>query len=307
MQTPSPSKKLSTFDFPWSANLPSDQEDGDQSICPEDINPPILADRKRGVCVAENTWMVFSKDLDVQGIALKLLQDSWCILKQLRLENWVEQVLENSSTTITIFQTYYENLCFSLFDFLRRFPLEAKKYRSALEVSCNEPVSFQVMTKGNQTIRPNDFFLHQTLMHAFKLFDTGVQYEKLNLDANLIIRPLQTLFSQADKNVLCKLKVLEVRYKRYQMASYMAQGQDFDVGTIFLDSILEDTAKSVANQLSQNVLRQFRCLSLESVLTHDQNIQLLGTQWSDLCHNAEEIASAGVLQEKVMAVAQVYN
>ena len=144
-------------------------------------------------------------------------------------------------------------------------------------------------------------------MHAFKLFEAGGQYEKLNLDTNLITGPLQTLFSQADKNVLCKLKILDVRYKRYQMASDMAQGRDFDVGTTFLDSILDDTARSMATQLSLNVLRQFRCLSLESLLTHDQNIQLLGAQWSDLCHSAEEIASAGVLQEKVMAVAKVYN
>ena len=149
MLTPSPSKKLSTFDFPWSANVPSEQEGSDQSICPEDINPPIFTDHKIGICVAENTWMVLSKDLDVQGIAMKLLQDSWCILKQLRLENWVEQVLETSSATVAVFQSYHENLCFSLFDFLRRFPLEAKKYRSALEVSCNQLVSFQVMTNGN--------------------------------------------------------------------------------------------------------------------------------------------------------------
>ncbi|KAJ6001030.1 hypothetical protein N7481_001439 [Penicillium waksmanii] len=84
----------------------------------------------------------------------------------------------------------------------------------------------------------------------------------------------------------------------------LIEGRYFDIETGFLDLLMNDTPRSVAIELSQNALKLFRHLSLESILTHDSNLRLLGIQWNQMCLDAKEIAIADVQQDKMVAVAK---
>lgn len=92
---------------------------------------------------------------------------------------------------------------------------------------------------------------------------------------------------------------------RYKTGSDMIEGRFFDTGTALLNSIISDTPRSVAFKMSQNALKIFRRLSLESIFTRDCNLRVLGTQWNQVCLDARELATADIQQDKMMAVARV--
>ncbi|KAJ5559453.1 hypothetical protein N7513_001852 [Penicillium frequentans] len=205
-----------------------------------------------------DSWMVFSQGLDKQDVTMKLLHDSRCLLKQLHLDNWVEQAIGKASASLAVFQAYYEKLSFSLYNFLAHFPFEARKYRAISE-----------------------------------------------MDAKFIIDPLERLLSAPDRNILLKLTVLKSRYQRYRMSPDMVQGRVFSVETGFVDLLIGHSATAVALQLSRKALARFHHICLDSIRTHDQHLQLLGLEWNELCHDAEEVAAVGDLGGKLEDVAKV--
>ena len=105
-------------------------------------------------------------------------------------------------------------------------------------------------------------------------------FQHFQLEAEFITRPLEQLFSQRDTNILLKIKVLEARYHRYRESPAMLHGKDFTVDTSFLNLILERTATSTAAHLSRNVHAQFSHITLDSLLHHDEHLQLIGSQWN---------------------------
>ncbi|KAJ5642667.1 hypothetical protein N7490_006667 [Penicillium lividum] len=218
---------------------------------------------------------------------MKLLHDSRCLLKQVHLDNWVEQAVGKSSASLAVFEAYYEKLSFSLYNFLSHFPLEAKKYKSISEI-----------------VKSNDCFLHKGLAHAVTLHERGGQFETLQMDAKFITDPLERLLSPPDRNILLKLTALKSRYQRYRMSPDMVQGRVFSVKTSFLDLLIDHSATAVALRLSRNVLARFHHICLDGIRTHDQHLQLLGTEWNELCHDAEEVAAVGDLGRKLEEVAK---
>ncbi|KAJ5047001.1 hypothetical protein NUH16_003504 [Penicillium rubens] len=235
-----------------------------------------------------DSWMVFSQGLDKQDVTMKLLHDSRCLLKQVHLDNWVEQAIGKASASLAVFQAYYEKLSFSLYNFLAHFPFEARKYRAISEI-----------------MKSNDCFLHQALAHAVTLHERGGQFEPLQMDAKFIIDPLERLLSAPDRNILLKLTVLKSRYQRYRMSPDMVQGRVFSVETGFVDLLIGHSATAVALQLSRKALARFHHICLDSIRTHDQHLQLLGSEWNELCHDAEEVAAVGDLGGKLEDVAKV--
>lgn len=147
--------------------------------------------------------------------------------------------------------------------------------------------------------------MYQAVLHALESFESGGFYSDLQLNTNLITKPLQDLLFEPDAHILSKLKVLEARYVRYKTGSDMIEGRFFDTETVLLNLIISDTPKSVAMKMSQNALDIFQTLSLESILTRDRNLRVLGTQWNQVCLDARELATADIQQDKMMAVARV--
>lgn len=101
------------------------------------------------------------------------------------------------------------------------------------------------------------------------------------------------------------MAVLEARYTRYRMSSDLAQAREFRIDTSFLSLINDRPSTEVATLLTKTALKDFSSLSVDSILAHDPNIQLLGSQWDRLCHDAEEIAAVEDLASKLLAVAKV--
>ena len=131
------------------------------------------------------------------------------------------------------------------------------------------------------------------------------QYKNLRLDAGLITQPLKAFLSQPDKNILQRLAVLETRYARYRAGSDIARGREFNVDTGFLSLINDQSAVAIARQLSEDALRGFRQISLDSVIMNDDNIRSLGSQWDRLCYDVQEVAAVGDLIGRVRAMAKV--
>ena len=98
------------------------------------------------------------------------------------------------------------------------------------------------------------------------------------MDARLITQPLEAFLLQLDKNILQRLAILETQYTRYRVSSDMAQGREFHINTGFLSLIDDQLAMAIAQQLSENALRGFRQISLNSVIMNNDNIRLLGSQ-----------------------------
>lgn len=252
-----------------------------------------------------HSWMVFSQGLNKQDVTMKLLHDSRCLLKQVHLDDWVEQAIGKASASLAVFQAYYEKLSFSLYNFLAHFPFEARKYRAISEVRHIASKNREPFTNREQIMKSNDCFLHQALAHAVTLHERGGQFEPLQMDAKFIIDPLERLLSAPDRNILLKLTVLKSRYQRYRMSPDMVQGRVFSVETGFVDLLIGHSATAVALQLSRKALARFHHICLDSIRTHDQHLQLLGSEWNELCHDAEEVAAVGDLGEKLEDVAKV--
>lgn len=135
----SPIPTHSTFLFPWSV----EQVDfrGELSGYSEDLHyasdPTLLPETQIGDCCHDDkgmAWKVFSKEENAGNVSMKLLRDNWSLFKDLRLEHWVEHVMEMPSAAISLFESYHHRLGFSLFSFLCQTPGETEKYYSVAEV-----------------------------------------------------------------------------------------------------------------------------------------------------------------------------
>jgi hypothetical protein len=301
MDAPSPSRD---FSFPCSADSSADQLGYRQMSDSENINNIGPVHDRKSSYASQSQWMIFSKDLDTQEIKMNLHQYSWRLLKQIQFDDWIGLSLENYSTAVVILGTYHGRLAFSLFDFLCHFPHEAGKYRSILEVCDNYWFSVGGVAHSMQE-SGSEGFLYQVVLHALKNLESSRPYMNLELDTRFVTEPLHALLSEPDANILSRLKILKARYTRYKMGLGLIEGRYFDIETGFLDLLMNESPRSVAIELSQNVLKLFRHLSLESILTHDSNLRLLGIQWNQMCLDAKEIAIADVQQDKMVAVAKV--
>lgn len=132
------------FVFPWPdepQSVPSSPGRGTQHD--QDAQPPHLlstldpCDTGGGM---ELPWKVFCKDDDSSGVALQLLQDSWHLFKHLRLDDWLQQAMGKQPAVITVFNMYHNQLSYSLFNFLRQYPREVKKYDTIAKVRINPAV-----------------------------------------------------------------------------------------------------------------------------------------------------------------------
>ncbi|KAJ5033076.1 hypothetical protein NUH16_010041 [Penicillium rubens] len=273
------------FVFPWSLEILNETTCATPNPEPMPASGKIIQEAGQRV---GDSWMVFSQGLDKQDVTMKLLHDSRCLLKQVHLDDWVEQAIGKASASLAVFQAYYEKLSFSLYNFLAHFPFEARKYRAISEI-----------------MKSNDCFLHQALAHAVTLHERGGQFEPLQMDAKFIIDPLERLLSAPDRNILLKLTVLKSRYQRYRMSPDMVQGRVFSVETGFVDLLIGHSATAVALQLSRKALARFHHICLDSIRTHDQHLQRLGAEWNELCHDAEEVAAVSDLGGKLEEVAKV--
>jgi hypothetical protein len=155
-----------------------------------------------------------------------------------------------------------------------------------------------------QAFKNNDYFLHQALAHAVIFHERG-RFEALQMDAKFISDPLMSLLSTPDHNILFKLNVLKVRYRRYQMSPEMAQGRVFNVETSFLDQLLDDSTTPIALRMSRNALTRFHQVCFNSIRTHDWHLQLLGMEWNQLCHSAAEATAVEGLIRKLQELALV--
>ena len=137
----SPINRQSTFAFPWSLEHRAIDQTRDDDRVDDGIHgfefplPHHVHDENEGTAV---NWKVFSRDQDAGDVVMQLLRDSWCLFKQLRLENWVEFVMGMPSATLAVFESYHNRLSFSLFCFLCHFPIEAEKYDTVAKLS-SEP------------------------------------------------------------------------------------------------------------------------------------------------------------------------
>jgi hypothetical protein len=131
--------RYSTLLFPWSV----EQGDcrGEPSEYSEDLHytpdPTLLPESQNGDCCDDDkgtAWKVFSKKENAGNVSMKLLRDNWSLFKDLRLEHWVEHVMEMPSAAISLFESYHHRLGFSLFSFLCQTPGETEKYYSVAEV-----------------------------------------------------------------------------------------------------------------------------------------------------------------------------
>jgi hypothetical protein len=126
------------FIFPWSdkeQNEPPStghREQGDRGPhVPCSLLSPESHDIGTGL---ELSWKIFSRDESAGAVALQLLQDSWCLFKHLRLDNWTQQAMGNSLAAIIMFNAYHNRLSYSLFNFLGQFPADVEKYVAIAKV-----------------------------------------------------------------------------------------------------------------------------------------------------------------------------
>ena len=114
-----------SFHFPWVSDL-SEGESRFEAVASNRAESDIVASAPG----SEGTWMIFSRGLDEHAVTMRLLRDSWCLLKHIRLEHWVEVVFGRPSASILVFESYLEKLSFSLFEFLHQGPEEKPKYHA---------------------------------------------------------------------------------------------------------------------------------------------------------------------------------
>ena len=143
-------------------------------------------------------------------------------------------------------------------------------------------------------------------MHAVECFRGGMDYESLVLDTNFITRPLKIILDHPHRDVLHRLAALKVRYARYRMSPAMTQGQEFPVDTDFLSLVRGQSTTVLARQLSVNTLNEFYHISHHSLFTNDEQLQRMGAKWDRLCHDVEEVAAVGEIQDMLDSLSQVW-
>lgn len=128
-----PTAEEPSFSFPWSAKheCNSKVQDGETNDGRNRVSSPVqgMGDNQ------EMPWETFLESEEVRSVEMRLLRDSWCLLKHLRLDDWVQHAMEAPSAAITVFQSYHNRLSLSLFCYLCRFPAKAEEYSFMAQVS----------------------------------------------------------------------------------------------------------------------------------------------------------------------------
>lgn len=146
--------------------------------------------------------------------------------------------------------------------------------------------------------------MHLAVTHALGCVQQRKPYDALVLDTSFIHAPLKGLLSTPDRDALRRLAALEVRYARYR-SSLMAQGLDFNVDTRFLLAVSELPTGVLAQQLTGDTLQELCQLSNDSVVRGDSCLGRLGARWDQLCHDTQEVAAVGDVDEKLVALGWV--
>ncbi|CAG8315061.1 unnamed protein product [Penicillium salamii] len=218
---------------------------------------------------------------------MQLLRDSWSMFKGLGLRDWADDVLDIPSTKMKLFRLYYSRLAYSLFCFLRHIPDEIAKYDSV-----------------ESAVRTHDRFLYASLLHGLTYAKSGSPYRALTLDASPITTSVRDLLSNPANDIICQFSVLETRYRRYCRGSELPNGRYFQIATPLLTLITEQSAVSGSRTITREILQSFRQISLEGIWNDDCHLKAIGSRWSCLCHEAEEIAASGRLNTKLLGLAQ---
>lgn len=234
---------------------------------------------------------------------MRLIWDSWCLFKDLRLKNWVEHVMGMPSIEIAVFESYHNRLGYSIFSFLCQYPQETAKYRSIATV--RHLLDYLCNTNKSQAVRPTDRFLYATVLNALECAEKEKSFCELALNAPFMTAPLKHLLSRPDKNILRRLSVLEARYKRYRTGAEMAQGRDFQTDTKLITRLTEESAVTVSRKITQETLMNFRKISYDGILTTDCHLKELAVRWNAFFFESEEISASGGLEASLSALAKV--
>lgn len=111
--------------------------------------------------------------------------------------------------------------------------------------------------------------------------------------------------AQPTKDLIHQFAVLESRYQRYRRGPDLANGDKFRTETPLLSLVADESTFRCARILTREILPSFRRISLEGVWSNDQHMKAIAQRWSSLCHEAEEIASAGRLNAELDELTKV--
>ncbi|ODM20078.1 hypothetical protein SI65_05064 [Aspergillus cristatus] len=162
-----------SFNFPWSAEYQGDSEIQDGKINDKRNGTKCSV---QGMDDQQMPWETILEGEDIGNIEMQLLRDSWCLLKHLRLNDWVQHAVGAPSMAITVFQSYHDRLSLSLFCFLCRFPAKTEKYAAMA-----------------QSLPNRNCFLYMAVTHAVGCLKEGVCYDPLSLDTSFITRKMESL------------------------------------------------------------------------------------------------------------------
>lgn len=98
-----PIAEEASFSFPWSAEYQGDSKIQDGRTNDE---------RKKASCSIQEmdcqqlpSWETFLESEDIGSMEMRLLRDSWCLLKHLDLDDWVQHAVGAPSAAITALQS----------------------------------------------------------------------------------------------------------------------------------------------------------------------------------------------------------
>lgn len=116
---------------------------------------------------------------------------------------------------------------------------------------------------------------------------------------------MKYLLSNPANDIICQFTVLETRYERYCRGSDLPNGRYFQIDTPLLNLVIGQSAVSGSRIITRGVVQSFRPVSLEGVWNDDCHLKAIARRWSGLCHEAEEIAASGRLNNKLRGLALV--
>jgi hypothetical protein len=130
----SPIPRYPTFHFPWPSGddvCGLDQEIRLEKEQKEREYPDILFTKTKILASGH----MFSTNPAPMTIAMQLLHDSWIIFKELKLEDWVKNVMGMPSVAIGLFESYHKEMGLSLFSLLQQSPCVVETFREVTKVS----------------------------------------------------------------------------------------------------------------------------------------------------------------------------
>ena len=85
----------------------------------------------------------------------------------------------------------------------------------------------------------------------------------------------------------------------------MAHGLELNIDTRFLLAVSELPTGVLAQQLTGDALHELRQLSNDGVIRGDSCLGRLGARWGQLCHDTEEVAAVGDVDDRLVALSWV--